>query len=103
MEILSVNPDGVIQGKFITPEQVVQLHNAAKGTMAIKRKEMPVSGMVKGNKISLSYKIVSGKGQSHGIWEAKNQTIKGTNSISSKLLQGGKWHSNGVNFTLEKK
>ena len=103
LEILSVNPDGVIQGKFITPEQVVQLHNAAKGTMTIKRKEMPVSGTVKGDKISLSYKIVSGKGRSHGIWQADNQTIKGTNSISSKLLQGGKWHSNGVNFTLEKK
>ena len=103
LNILSVDPNGILQGFLIMPKQVVQLHNAAKSTMSISRKEMATQGTVKGNKITLSYKIISGKGKSKGIWNTQNMTIIGTNSIASKLIQGGKWHTNGVNFSLKKK
>lgn len=102
LEILSIDPNGILKGNLVTPKQRIRLYNGKGTTMGVSRVVMPVQGSIRGNKVTLSYKIVSGKGKSIGVLDSKNMTIKGENSISSKLLQGGRWHKNKVRFYLKK-
>ena len=88
--ILSADHNGILKGS------VKVMTSSSKGI------ELPFHGTIKGNQVMLHFKMRWGQARKNGILNAKNMTIKGTDSTKIKGIQGGQWHKNGVRFYYKK-